>query len=273
MGDIRGEPEGHVGRAAPPLTAFVLPLLFALLFLLTAQARAAFPGDNGKIAFSSNRDGNYEIYTMSANGAGLVRLTTADATDSNPAWSADGRKIVWEKDQTIWTMNADGSNQMVLSSDPQVAYGRYPSWSPNGGKIVFTRTSSSDTGVYVVNADGTGETGPINAAGVFPTDPGWSPSGQKIVFSGGDSGFDPKLYTVNPDGTGTTQITFNPGDCCTINVDTTPNWAPDSASILFRHFVDSGPGAGSRIVSVHPDGTNLVEIALETSRVLSGRPT
>jgi Tol biopolymer transport system component len=45
---------------------------------------AAFPGANGKIIFTSDRDGNDEIYTMNTNGSGQTRLTTNPATDISP---------------------------------------------------------------------------------------------------------------------------------------------------------------------------------------------
>jgi hypothetical protein len=52
-----------------------------LLVVADDPAEAAFPGQNGKIAFESNRDGNFEIYTMNANGQGIDRLTNNPAND------------------------------------------------------------------------------------------------------------------------------------------------------------------------------------------------
>ncbi len=78
-------------KGVGPLTALAL----AAVFLVggTAQTDAAFPGTNGKIAFSSNRDGNAEIYVMDADGGGQTRLTDNPAPDGEPAWSPDGTKI------------------------------------------------------------------------------------------------------------------------------------------------------------------------------------
>src|SRR4051812_3345875 len=84
--------------------------LFVLRFLLVAiaatlaaalgamPAGAAFPGGNGKIAFSdyyTDPSGNNEIYAIDPDGTGLVRLTSNPALDLEPAWSPDGRKVAF----------------------------------------------------------------------------------------------------------------------------------------------------------------------------------
>ena len=58
-------------------------------------ARASFPGEPGRIAFMSNRDGNFDIYTVKQNGKDVVQLTTDPAADQFPSWSADGSKITF----------------------------------------------------------------------------------------------------------------------------------------------------------------------------------
>jgi Tol biopolymer transport system component len=56
--------------------------------LTTNQAADSEPSWNasGKIAFSSMRDGNFEIYSMSANGTGVTRLTNSSGWDISPHW-------------------------------------------------------------------------------------------------------------------------------------------------------------------------------------------
>jgi dipeptidyl aminopeptidase/acylaminoacyl peptidase len=59
-------------------------------------AKAAFPGKNGAIAFTSDRDGQPEVYRMRANGSHQRRLSdTAGVANGSPQWSADGQKIVF----------------------------------------------------------------------------------------------------------------------------------------------------------------------------------
>jgi TolB protein len=59
----------------------------------------AFPGLNGKIAFRSDRDGNLEIYVMEGDGSAQHNISQNPATDSAPAWSADGSQIVFVSDR------------------------------------------------------------------------------------------------------------------------------------------------------------------------------
>src|SRR5687767_4151276 len=104
-----------------PIRRFLRYVLRAsLLLVLIAGAvtvNAAFPGANGKIAFSSFRDGNQEIYVMNPDGSGQTRLTDNPADDGAPAWSPDGTKIAF-------TSNRDGNYEIYnderrrLRSDP-----------------------------------------------------------------------------------------------------------------------------------------------------------
>jgi TolB protein len=87
-----------------------------MLVLGPPSAQAAFPGTNGKIAFTSNRNGNYEIYTVNPDGTGLARLTRDPNADVEPTWSADGGQIAFRRSwvdgsnrSAIFVMNADGS--------------------------------------------------------------------------------------------------------------------------------------------------------------------
>ena len=75
-------------------------------------ATAASP-DGSRVAFMSNRDGNWEIYIVNADGSGLTRLTTNEVRDGLPAWSPDGRWLAFvtylENRWSVWAMGVDGS--------------------------------------------------------------------------------------------------------------------------------------------------------------------
>ena len=79
--------------------------------------------DGNKIVFSSNRDGNQEIYVMNADGTNQTRITNNSFSDIQPAWSPDGTKVAFASDRDggifqIWKMSADGSNPVQLTFSP-----------------------------------------------------------------------------------------------------------------------------------------------------------
>ncbi|HXF98945.1 MAG TPA: hypothetical protein VNJ46_10075 [Gaiellaceae bacterium] len=169
------------------MRAYVASQRAALLAALTAAAAAAlsgagaagaaFPGENGKIAFTSNRDGNLEVYVMNADGSGQANLSDNAAADLQPAWSPDGSKIAFTSDRDgnleVYVMNAaDGSGQANLSQN-DATLNFDPAWSPDGSKIAFTRSfNASAQQVYVMNADGSGQTN-LSNEGAFDEDPAW----------------------------------------------------------------------------------------------------
>ena len=82
------------------LASSLLVVSLAIGAIAADQARASFPGTNGKLVFESNRDGNEEIYTMNADGTNRVDLTRNAADDTDPRWSADASRIVFASNRS-----------------------------------------------------------------------------------------------------------------------------------------------------------------------------
>lgn len=132
---------------------------------LTTRAEDTEPtwsADGAKVAFSSRRDKNFEIYVMNGDGSGQTRLTMNPAAERFPAWSPDGMKIAFTSDRDgnfeIYSMNPDGTVQTRLTVNP--AADIEPAWSAEGAKIAFAtnRDGLSNFEIYVMNADGAGPT-------------------------------------------------------------------------------------------------------------------
>jgi TolB protein len=148
----------------------------------------------GHIAFVSTRAGNFEIYVMNANGSGVTRLTRNAASDRQPAWSADGKKIAFVSDRAgndeIYVMKADGTGVTRLTTN--AASDEAPAWSPNGARIAFQTNRDGHFEIYVMNANGSGVTRltrNLPHVCIFGAPcpslekaPAWSPDGTRIAF-------------------------------------------------------------------------------------------
>ncbi len=233
-------------------------LFIILLFcgLMTIQIQSAPTlRTNGKIAFTSDRDGNAEIYLMNADGTGQTRLTNNSVSDDYPTWSPNGTKLAFVRQNgstySINLMNADGTNQMqlttfTLSNTQSYPYERFGmSWSPDGAKIAF----QDSTDIFTINTDGSNRTNLTN--GQFVNyEPSWSPDGTKIAFARSllSHGYYPNTYTMNADGGNVRQITNCVGYC----EDRSPAWSPDGGRIALTDSSEENAG----ILAVNPDGTN-----------------
>jgi Tol biopolymer transport system component len=199
-------------------------LLAVLLLLAVAQsADAAFPGGNGKIAFGGTRDGSQfgqDLWVMSSDGTGSIRLFQSTDTDWSPYWSPDGRRIAFDTNDEVAVINADGSGAAILTSDlpgPQIG----PSWSPDGERIAFWTNFPGPPAVWVMNADGSDAHLIREHAG----QPVWSPDGGRIAYVGLDS----DLHTMNTDGTADAILT--PGST---ESESNPDWSPDGSRLVFE---------------------------------------
>jgi Tol biopolymer transport system component/CubicO group peptidase (beta-lactamase class C family) len=119
--------------------------------------------------------GQFDVFVMKADGSGQRRLTRDPSGESHPAWSPDGRKIVFERHggsgaggsswawYDVYVVNADGSGRPTdLTKEarprPNRASRALPAWSPDGRMIAFLSSSDGNYDVYVMNADGSGQT-------------------------------------------------------------------------------------------------------------------
>ena len=227
----------------------------AMLGNVTVRAPAPTPapdaasGSGGRISFTSNRDGNWEIYAMNADGSGVVRLTRDSAADGCASWSSDGRRIAFESTRdgyyAIYAMNADGSNQTRLTSDSADGC---PVWSPDGRRIAFQSYRDGNGEIYAMNADGSNQTRLTNND-ARDRDPAWSPDGRRIAFSSERDG-NSEIYVMNADGSGLTRITNNSV------YDGVPAWSPDGRRIAFGSRRDGN----SEIYVMNADGSGVTRI-------------
>ena len=144
------------------------------------------PGPSGdwspkgdQIVFTSDQDGEPEIYLMDINGGMIRQLTINEDVDFHPIWSPNGEEIAFVSDRygdlEIFVMDLDGSNVRQLTSNDGVSVD--PDWSPDGTKIIFSSDRTGDAEIWVMDADGSNQWQVTVSEGVDVA-PVWSPACQ-----------------------------------------------------------------------------------------------
>lgn len=212
----------------------------------------------GELVFSSDRDGDHEIYTLKDDGSTPIKLTDNPASDHDPAWSPDGSQIAFISDRDgtneLYVMAADGNGLRQLTNMDDACC---PDWSPDGNKLVFNSNwPDGDHDIYIVNSDGTGLTNLTN----FPGDdrnPDWSPDGTKIAFDARRDG-QAEIYIMNADGLNPVRLTN------LFSAQRSPAWSPTGTIIAYDSNQVEGQldGEGDHnIYLMYSDGSNQVKIA------------
>jgi TolB protein len=223
------------------MTRAALALLLAALVsgLAATGASAAFPGKNGRIAFTdfvpaAPGDDNpppRETFagTVRPDGRGRQLFPCAGdgppCGDRDPAFSRDGTRIAFTAGGSpprIAVMRSDGTDQRVLPVD-----GANPTWSPSGGRLAFEREGD----IWIVDAEG-GNPERLTFRG--GTEPAWSSDG-RIAFTRrtrdtGFPGLDTDVFVIRPGAARARRLTFKSGS--------SPDWSPHASKIAFERRLD-----------------------------------
>jgi TolB protein len=267
------------GRVAVPIAVGAVVLVVAVtLLLLTRNELPPVRGD--VIAYSCKERGNiwYAICSMRSDGSEKRRLTSR-LTTSEPAWSPDGRRIAFTRnedvgeystftDDDVFVMDADGSDPRQLTKERDGQMAGQPTWSPDGREIAFVRGESVATTVpsrfgdlMLMSAGGTAVRRLVRRP---VSDPAWSPDGREIVYSLGGSlasqNASMDLYVVDVAGGAPRRLTRTPGGV----FETAAAWSPDGSRIVFARWTNltqydgkatihviGRDGTGERLVLAH----------------------
>lgn len=211
------------------------------------------------ILFSSDQDGNWDIFTINPDGSGQTNLTNTPTNDFNASWSPDGTQIAFDSFQDgggldIFVMNADGSGLHRITPNSSSYYSTGPDWSPDGKLIAFSTSEFGEDAPATMKPDGSQRTI------LFPTTTShtqldWSPDGSKLALTKW-VGFDnTQIYIINADGSNAIQLTNH------AQFNSSPAWSPDGSKIAFA----SNYSGNWEIYVMNANGSGQVNITQNSS--------
>lgn len=218
--------------------------------------------DGRRIVFASNRDGNYEIFTMNGDGSGVTQLTSSSVDNRWPSWIDDDRILFHSgtfPGRDIFRVNANGTGLTNLTPGPLDS--AWAAAAPRGPTIVFSRFSDAEgQRLYTMNIrSGLAKLVTPAPAALADVQANWSPKGNDLVFTRfTDTGSE--LFVVHKNGRGLTQLTNT-----STRTEFQPGFSPDGRKIVFHacsglgtpsqhcaNYVMNANGSGETEVSLRP---------------------
>jgi TolB protein len=206
----------------------------------------SYSKDGSRIVFSIVGGGTSSLASMKADGTGERTILSGWAQISHPSWSPDGKNIAFGGQQSsggnlvLCIVHADGSGLRILGDPTNVPFGAQPAWSPNGRQIAFVSVEGyapsggpNPSGIYVVNADGSGWHRLTPPSASAEQDPTWSPDGKWIAYAklppNWKTSHISSIYRMKANGTGARQLTSGFWDG-------QPVISPDGTKIAFYRY-------------------------------------
>lgn len=223
-------------------------------------------GDWGRVTYHAyDKDrGQYDLFVMRGlqAGQGSNRLTNDAAVDFQPALSPDGTRLAFvsapaRSDGTFEDLEiyVASFNYVTGSMGPPTRLtdndtnDYWPVWSPDGKRLAFYRILGQQSDVFVMNADGSGQTNITNhpAGDAFPA---WSPDGQQIAFSSIRTG-EFRIHVMSAGGSNVRQLSNQ-------RLSLRPVWSPDGTKIAYS--ADSTGDSWWDLMVMDADGKNQVTV-------------
>ncbi|MEX2106084.1 MAG: hypothetical protein WD810_04230 [Solirubrobacterales bacterium] len=231
----------------------LITALFALACLAVPAAASAAPSSGAVVFSKASTAGDVAKGGLYAVRDGRLNQLTEDPTDSEPAFSPDGRTIAFARGGDLFSVRPDGSGERRLTSGPGVDSA--PLVSPSGRYVVFERRAAAGApaDLYIVGAMGGGLRA-LTKGVEDDSRAAFSPDGRAIAFvrnSAGPDGGNDDLYSIRPTGAGLARLTTTGG------ID---EFAPRhfAGGILYSRGESSeGPAAYADVYTMRRNGTRV----------------
>lgn len=214
------------------------------------------------ISFSTNRNGNYDIYMIDRNGDNLQAILDGPADEIHARWSPNGRYLAYASNENtvlydIYIMDMRTKQRWQLTDHPD--NDTLPTWSPDGTEIAFISNRSGKYRIYKMDING--EKPSQLTKGGSDWGPAWSPDGKWIAYNTRQPDNKVYLFIVSADDR-------NPRMLATAGAKgRSPDWSPDSKKIAFSSWE---LGIGPKIVTIDVESRKLRRVTLG-KRVPAGR--
>ena len=239
------------------LTYIMFETILLLAYFLLAANLYVYASDAPSIAFSSNRDGDYDIYIMDIKGKNLQNLTNSPTHEFKPAFSPDGQRMAYvssrhDGNPEIYVMNLNTKVSYRLTNHP--GHDDNPAWSPDGQWIAFDSYREVTYDIYKIEPDGENLQRLTHAVVDRNYNAAWSPDSQSIAFASFREA--PGIYIMDADGGNQRRLANQPQS------GHTPSWSPDGKQIAFSDMILGGHrdplfGGSRDIYTLNVDGSNL----------------
>jgi serine/threonine protein kinase len=210
---------------------------------------------NGQsIVYISKKTGKDEIFEMDLQG-NATQLTYNIGELNGPEISPNGQKIVFANEVdyyiSIWIMDRDGSNPRAIYR-PSEADALDPTWSPDGGKVLFAMGYGNNKRLYTINVDGS-DLQQVGGSFVTRGRSDWSPDGETIGSYSGES-WKREIFLLDIAGQNLRQISSGGNTLA-------PSFSPDGQWIAFTGYIDQyGNSNGCEIYTMKTDGNQLTRL-------------
>ena len=228
--------------------------LVRLTSAMTVETAPQLSPNRDLVAYSSNANGQFQLYIMNRDGSNQRRITTLSAESYNNAgigyrWSPDGAQLIYTHYDQLLRINRDGTGLTLLATAPAGRHFRECDWTTQQGSRLVVQTigvNPYDSELYLYNVDGTN---PVLLVGNLPgrvDSPSFSIDGRTVLYTRDVAGFndangrqlDSHIFAQRIDGSSTVDITAgtgsgNPGSKATGTNDIMPRYSPDGFRMIF----------------------------------------